>query len=68
MTKQIMAIAELSLFVDPKNKKIGKIYKPFYGETEAEITGFIKYYCGKYGILEAKTISKEEYESQKLRG
>ena len=65
MTEQIMGLAELTYYVDPKTQKQGKIFRPFFGKTEAEITEFIKYYSGKYGILQAKTISKEEYEAQK---
>ena len=63
-----VAITELTLYVDPKNKKLGKVFKPFYGDSEGQLTSYLKYYCQKYGILEAKTMSKEEYESQKLRG
>jgi len=62
-TKNSVAITELILYTDPKTKTLGKIYKPFFGNTESELTAYLQYYCGKYGILEAKTISKEEYES-----
>lgn len=64
MKTNLMGIAELTFYTDPKAKKQGKIFKPFYGESEKQITEFIKYYSGKYGILQAKTISKEEYEQQ----
>ena len=57
-----LALTELTILTDPKQKTMGKIYKAFTGKTDAEITEFIKYYCGKYGILQAITISKEEYE------
>jgi hypothetical protein len=63
MNNLIMGLAELTFYTDPKTKKQGRIFRPFYGETEKQITEFIKYYSGKYGILQAKTISKEEYES-----
>jgi len=59
----LVGLAELTLFADPKTKKLGKVYRVFTGKTEEDITFNVKYYSMKYGILEAKTISKEEYES-----
>jgi len=63
MKTNIMGIAELTFYIDPKTQKQGRVFRPFYGKTEEQITEFIKYYSGKYGILQAKTISKEDYES-----
>jgi len=59
----LVGLTELTLFTNPKTKKLGKVYRVFTGKTEEDITLNVKYYSMKYGILEAKTISKEEYES-----
>ena len=58
----MVGLTELTLFADPKTKKLGKVYRVFIGKTQEDITLNVKYYSMKYGILEAKAISKEEYE------
>ena len=57
-------IAEPSVIGQIRTYVLGKKYKMFIAPSEEYLKMAIKNYCNNYGILEAKSMSKEEFDKQ----
>ena len=62
--EMIFNVADATLPKQHRTYKLGKKYKVFVADTEEKLMMSITNYCQKFGIVEAKAISKEEFEDQ----